>query len=296
MRRLGEEPSRQPLVSILTPSLNQGPWLADNLHSVACQTYPRIEHIVMDGGSTDGSIELLAATGQGVTWSSEPDEGQAHAINKAFARASGEIIGWINSDDAYFTPDVIEDVVAYFSARPEVDVLCGHCVQTTADGRIIQVLWTPPSPARLLRTVNVISQPATFMRREVLGDTLLDETFHFAMDYELWLRLYFAKARFARLDRVLAIDRQQPMRKSSTVLDVHARDMQAIAKRYDTWLGPKWEATRTRYYLWRRVAGVAQLPRIRPPFAFGAPEDIKRGLLARQLLTRQSRWPEEMRG
>lgn len=285
-----------PLVSVLTPSFNQGRWLADNLHSVACQTYERIEHIVMDGGSTDESLELLSAAGDSVTWRSEPDEGQAHALNKAFELAQGEIIGWINSDDAYFTPRVIEQVVEYFAAHPDVDVACGHCAQTTADGRIIQVLWTPAEPAELLTAVNTLSQPATFVRRRVIDDVLLDQSLHFTMDYDLWLRLHFAGARFGRLSRILAIDRHQPARKSSTILDVHKADLATLAARYDTRLGPQWKSLRSRYYVWQRIAGAAQIPRIRPPFAFAAPDDLTRGLLARQLITRKSKWPAEMRG
>src|SRR5712671_7361166 len=92
----------RPLVSVLTPSFNQAGWLADNLRSVAAQTYPSVEHVVMDGGSSDSSIELLERHERaGLTWRSERDRGQSHALNKAFALSSGEIIGWLNSDDAY---------------------------------------------------------------------------------------------------------------------------------------------------------------------------------------------------
>jgi glycosyltransferase involved in cell wall biosynthesis len=127
----------RPLVSVLTPSFNQAAWIGDNLASVACQTYPHIEHIVMDGGSTDGTAELLAAAGPAVHWRSEPDSGQAHAINKAFSESRGEIIGWINSDDAYVDCRVIEDVVSYFERHPRVDVVYGHAAQVAADGAII---------------------------------------------------------------------------------------------------------------------------------------------------------------
>jgi len=286
---------QHPLVSILTPSYNQAAWLGDNLRSVACQTYPRIEHIVMDGGSTDGSVEILEAAGDAVTWRSEADEGQSQAINKAFTASSGEIIGWINSDDAYFDCRVIEDVVAHFEAHPEVDVVYGHGAQTTAEGALIQILWAPPFSGELLRTTNVISQPATFVRRRVLSEPMLDESFHFTMDYELWLRLEAAGARFARIPRVTAIDRHQADRKSSTILDVHESDRQRLAERYDTRFGPEWERVRMRFYLRQRVAGALLIPRMRPPLAFKHPSDLRRGSLRRQLFTRRSRWPEEYR-
>jgi len=100
-----------PLVSVLTPSYQQARWLGENLGSVACQSYPRIEHVVMDGGSSDGSVELLASASPPVTWESEPDRGQSHALNKAYSASSGEIIGWLNSDDAFWDCDVVADVV-----------------------------------------------------------------------------------------------------------------------------------------------------------------------------------------
>src|SRR5437868_3953200 len=100
------------LVSVLTPSFNQRPWLKDNLESVSSQSYPNIEHIVMDGASTDGSVEILRNSLHNVRWLSEPDRGQSHALNKAFAESRGEIVGWLNSDDAYFSCDAVGDVVA----------------------------------------------------------------------------------------------------------------------------------------------------------------------------------------
>jgi glycosyltransferase involved in cell wall biosynthesis len=118
--------ANEPLVSILTPSFNQARWLVDTLQSVARQTYPHIEHIVMDGGSTDGTVDLLTHAGSRVTWKSEPDRGQSHALNKALAASTGEIIGWINSDDAYYDVDAVAAVAQCFARHPEVDVVYGH--------------------------------------------------------------------------------------------------------------------------------------------------------------------------
>ena len=179
--------SAAPLVSILTPSLDQAAWLPANLRSVACQTYPNIEHIVMDGGSTDETVAILEAAGDSITWRSEPDGGQADSINKAFSASRGEIIGWINSDDAYFDCRVIADVVAFFVAHPDIDVVYGHCAQIAPDGTIIWMVWVPWFMRRVLRIVNFIGQPVAFIRRSALRDPMLDETFHFAMDYELSL-------------------------------------------------------------------------------------------------------------
>ena len=203
---------QEPLVSVLTPSFNQRRWLIETLDSVARQTYPHLEHVVVDGGSTDGSVDVLRATMPAGTWISEPDEGQSQALNKAFHRSRGEIIGWLNSDDAYLFDDAVESVVAYFRSNPEVDVVYGHAALVSETGGLLHVMWMPRySKGRLWRQ-NFISQPAVFMRRRVLEDGFLDESFHYTMDHELWLRLA-AKHTFGRIDKVLAIDRHQAGRK-----------------------------------------------------------------------------------
>lgn len=290
----------QPLVSVLTPSFEQAAWLPDNLRSVDCQTYPRVEHVVADGGSTDGTVELLrtAETRVGarpLQWTSGPDRGQADAINAAFRASTGDVIGWINSDDAYADCDVLTDIARVFAEDQTADVVYGHCIQTTAEGGFIQVLWAPPFESGLLRTVNILSQPAVFIRRSALGQTMLDETFHFTMDYELWLRLEAEGARFVRLDRVLAIDRHQPARKSSTIKDVHAADLVRLSERYETRFGREFDGVRSAFYRRQRLMGALQVPRLRGPFAFSTPPKPKAGLLMRQIASRKSHWPEEYR-
>jgi len=283
------------LVSILTPSYNQAEWLADNLHSVACQTYPHIEHIVMDGGSTDGTVELLTAAGESVRWRSEQDAGQADAINKAFAASTGELIGWINSDDAYFDCRVVADVVSFFEANPDVDVAYGHCVQTTESGGFIQILWAPPYDADLLKAVDFITQPGIFIRRRALSEPMLDESFHFALDYELWLRLAAGGRRFARIPRIVGIDRHQPERKSLTMLDVHAENTARLVETYGAIPPEDAVGTRSRFYLRQRIAGAAWIGRTKVELAFSAPAQPRSGLLRRQVFSRKSTWPEEYR-
>jgi len=285
-----------PLVSVLTPSYNQAPWLDDNLESVRRQSYPDIEHIVMDGGSTDATVELLEAAKGRVRWRSEPDRGQSDAINKAYRESSGQIIGWLNSDDAYFDCRVVESVVAFFSANPEVDVVYGHAAQTTGDGRLIQILWTPEFDRDLLGALDFIVQPSAFARRSALRDPMLDQSFHFAMDYELWLRLFEVGARFARINRLLAIDRHQPDRKSSTIKDVYRANLARLAEMYPMRLGPEHEAERSAFYRRQRLRGALLIPGIRrEDLAFTAPPDFKRGLWGRQVMQRKSTWPAEYR-
>ncbi len=222
-----------PRVSVLTPSYNQARWLPDNLRSVAAQTYPNIEHVVMDGASTDGSVEILAAAKPAVVWQSETDVGQSDALNRAFERSSGEILGWLNSDDAYFSRDAVTAAVDVFRARPEVGVVYGHAALINAAGEVLHVLWTPPYSRKLLRSpYNPITQPTVFIRRSAVGRPFfVDRDFHYMMDRELWLYLSERTA-FHRVDRILAVDRHHPGRKSYNIPEVGDRDHRILAQRY----------------------------------------------------------------
>jgi glycosyltransferase involved in cell wall biosynthesis len=219
-------------VSVLTPSYNQARWLSDTLRSVAQQSYPAVEHIVMDGGSTDGSVQILAAAAPAIVWESGRDYGQSDAINKAFARSTGDIIGWVNSDDAYFSRDVVSRVVSVFENRPDVGVVYGHAALVNGDGTLLHVLWTPSFAPALMRAYNVICQPTVFIRRSAIGrDGLVDPAFDYQMDRELWLYLS-GRTCFYRLDRILAIDRHHPQRKSYTRLDLSEHDENLLRQRY----------------------------------------------------------------
>jgi glycosyltransferase involved in cell wall biosynthesis len=222
----------QTLVSVLTPSYNQARWLADNLHSVAAQSYQAIEHVVMDGGSTDGSLEILASASPAVVWESAPDQGQSDAINKAFSRSTGEIIGWLNSDDAYFSRDVVARAVQVFLDHPDVGVVFGHAALVNAKGTLLHVIWTPSFASSLLRAYNLICQPTVFIRRSAVARPyFVDPDFDYCMDWELLLHLA-TRTRWQRLDRILAIDRHHLRRKSLTRLDLAAHDQVLIEQRY----------------------------------------------------------------
>jgi len=288
-------PDARPLVSILTPSFNQGRWLPDNLRSVACQTYPNIEHIVMDGGSTDGSVELLEQADPAVIWRSEPDDGQTQAINKAFAQSTGEIIGWINSDDAYFDCRAVESAVAYFETHPGVDVVYGHAAKVSAEGTVISIVWAVPFSYRFLRRLDFLVQPAMFIRRRALESGFLDESFHFAMDWELWLRLA-RERKFGRMRRVLAIDRVQPDRKIKTWLDVLEQDCERLGEMCGVggpWYRYPWTV---RAYNWvARIGGAVAMARMPRQLAFSGRQDPLGRRLMRQVLLPKSMWPEEYR-
>ena len=282
--------SSQPLVSVLTPSFNQGRWLADNLRSVACQTYPNIEQIVMDGGSSDETLSLLESAGRHVSWRSEPDRGQSHALNKAFAQAEGDIIGWLNSDDAYFRPDVLQTVVDCFVRYPEADVVYGHAALVNADGLILQMIWVPKFSYGLLRLFNYMYQPAVFLRRSALDNTIVDESYDSFMDRELWLRLG-RDHRFQRVNKVLAIDRHYPARKSNARPGLAAAEGARLAEVYGSPRGPWWSAQRAAAKLLIRYLGVRALSQAGGHLAFDGAHDGYFKLLRRQLTMRRAAMP-----
>jgi len=180
-----------PLVSIVTPTFNQAHYLEETIKSVLALDYPRIEYIVVDGGSTDGSVEIILEYKDKLSWwISEPDEGQTDAINKGFNHAVGEIYAWINSDDTYF-PYAISEAVEYLVKNPEVGMVYGDANFIDSQGKCIgQFNAKQTDYKRLRRGVVYIPQQAAFWRGNLWKQVApLDPSLYFAMDYDLWLRL-----------------------------------------------------------------------------------------------------------
>jgi glycosyltransferase involved in cell wall biosynthesis/GT2 family glycosyltransferase len=183
-----------PKVSIVTPSFNQARFLPDTFRSLAGQDYPNIEHVVIDGGSTDGTVELLKTT-RGVRWVSEPDRGQVDAINKGFALATGEVLAWLNSDDT-LRPDAVRIAVEELQ-RTGADLVYGDLRIIDEDGTHLRMFYGVPFDYRvLLYGIDYIGQQSVFFRRTLLDKAgPLRTEFDNAFDYELWLRM----ARHGRL-------------------------------------------------------------------------------------------------
>jgi glycosyltransferase involved in cell wall biosynthesis len=202
------------VVSVLTPSLNQGAYIGDCLASVAAQTYSTREHIVFDGGSTDSTLDVLRAAAGNVSWRSEPDRGQADALNKALALSTGEFIGWLNADDAYADRRVLERAVALMRSNPAVAVVFGNALLVNERNGVLQVMGAPRFHPRLYRLVHYVIQPTVLFRRSVLERQpyFVDERLRYVMDRDLFLRLA-RSSRFARISGVVAIDRHQRARK-----------------------------------------------------------------------------------
>lgn len=179
-----------PLVSIVTPSYNQADYLEYTIQSVLAQDYPAIEYLVVDGGSTDGSQEILHKYSDRLAWwVSEPDSGQAEAINKGMLRAKGVIVGWLNSDDLLL-PGAIQQAVWCFAERPELGMVFGDAITIDERGKPIRRLAFSDWQLADLLSFRIICQPAVFMRRDVfLKAGGMDQNYHYMLDHHLWVRI-----------------------------------------------------------------------------------------------------------
>lgn len=195
--------SQKPLVSIVTPSYNQAQYLEQTIRSVIEQDYPRIEYILIDGASTDESVEIIKKyeIRDRVTqplhpgihkidhWISEKDNGQAEAINKGLVRASGEILAWLNSDD-YYLPSTISSVVNIFEENPDIVMAYGDMLAVDEHGQTINILKYRQLALEDLLCFQIIGQPSVFFRRkayEAIGG--LDTSLHFLLDHQFWIRI-----------------------------------------------------------------------------------------------------------
>ncbi len=178
------------LVSIITPSYNQASYLEQTILSVLDQDYPRIEYLVIDGASTDNSVEIIKKYADQLTyWVSEKDNGQADAINKGFARATGEIIAWLNSDD-YYLAGAVSSAVKIFEENPDAVLVYGDMLAVDEHGKTFNTLKYKQLTLKDLLCFQIIGQPAVFMRRSALEKTFgLDPALHFLLDHFLWIQI-----------------------------------------------------------------------------------------------------------
>lgn len=217
----------EPLLSVITPSLNNATYIRQTIESVLTQDYPHIEHLVIDGGSTDGTVAILREYGcrypDRFRWISEPDKGQSDALNKGISLARGEFIAWQNADD-YYLPNVFAEPIAYLTAHPEVAMVFSQGLTVDATGAI--VAQSPGAPfrqaqllehedyARLLKRDYIATQAAFIRRDALLACGGFDVNLHYAMDYDLWLRLGL-RYRMAYLPGVRGVWRLLPTVKSA---------------------------------------------------------------------------------
>jgi glycosyltransferase involved in cell wall biosynthesis len=221
-----------PKISIVTPSYNQAVYLEETILSVITQGYPDLEYLVMDGGSTDGSVEILRRhEGRIAFWKSERDAGQSDALRQGFQKAGGGVLGYLNSDDT-LEPGALRTVGEYFVSHPDVDLVYGNMNFMDAAGKRLFTAY-PLLDLRILVYENpFVPQQAMFWRKDLyerVGG--INPSLRFAMDYELTLKFLLGRARVGKIRKVLANFRVHPEAKSSTIRDVMHSERDEILSR-----------------------------------------------------------------
>lgn len=244
-----------PTISVVVPTFNGGRTLDRALESLFSQNYPGLEVIVCDGGSADGSAKIIARHADRLAWHcSEPDRGQSHAINKGFARATGEIVNWLCSDDVLL-PGALAAVGRYFAEHFDCDVLAGHARQVDPSGGQPDIVLRSEPKLASLPAANCIVQPACYYRRCVLDrQPPVDEDLHYVMDLELWNDLHARGARFHFIDEVLAVYEFSPGTKSGSGGEKIIAELECVYQRYSGDRFPlTWWHRRLRYPIERWV-------------------------------------------
>lgn len=198
--------------SIITPSFNQGRFIEDTIQSVKSQNYDSFEHIIMDGGSTDETLDILKKYSH-LRWTSKPDNGQTDAANEGIRMSTGDIIGWVNSDDVYFS-DVFSKIESVFKNNPQVSAIYGDYYWIDGDGKYIKKVRELPFSAKRLLFSNCIAHPTAFLKRSAFDAVgFYREDFEYSMDYEFWLRFH-KKCRILHIPLFIAKVRFHPVSKS----------------------------------------------------------------------------------
>ncbi|HEY5993176.1 MAG TPA: glycosyltransferase family 2 protein [Gallionellaceae bacterium] len=224
---------RLPKISVVTPSYNQGRFIEDTILSVIGQGYPNLEYIVIDGGSTDETVEVLKKYDDKITyWVSEKDSGQASALNKGFARATGDILCWLNSDDMY-----LPGTLKYISTRLDIsrpEMLIGNCVHIReGTGAAIGSDIVSDCRRHDIAWCSYVIQPSSFWTRAVWEAAgKLDESLNYALDWDWFIRAKMAKAEFIAVERHLSVYRIHAAHKSSFGGETRAKELGGVYKRY----------------------------------------------------------------
>lgn len=222
-----------PTVSIITPSFNQARYIEATIRSVLEQDQPGIEYLVVDGGSTDGTLDVLRDFGDRVRWTSESDRGQGHAIDKGIRMTSGPIVAWLNADDAYL-PGAVSTAVDALARSPDVSGIYGEAEFIDASGAVLgpcnQI--EPFNLSRLINELDYIVQPATFFRRTAYKDAGgLDLGLRYCLDYDLWIRMG-QRVPLAYVNQALAQVRLHPETKTASGGLPRLLEIEAMVRRH----------------------------------------------------------------
>lgn len=246
-----------PRIAVVTPSFNQGKYLGRTIESVLAQGYENLEYVVQDGGSDDGSVEVIRSyEGLLARWESAKDGGQADAVNRGFAGTSGDVMAWLNSDDMLL-PGSLPYVARYFVEHPEVDLVYGNRIVVDQHDMHIGSWVLPAHDDEVLTLVDYVPQETMFWRRSLWerAGGHLDERYRFTLDWEVLLRFRVAGARMVRLPRFLGAFRWHAEQKNQTIGPVASEEMAKLREQvHGRRLGPREIAQRSRRYLRRHVA------------------------------------------
>jgi glycosyltransferase involved in cell wall biosynthesis len=256
--------SPYPRISIITPSYNQGHFIEETIRSVVSQGYPNLEYIIIDGGSTDNTVEIIKKYESQITyWVSEPDRGQTHAINKGLAIATGDILAYINSDD-YYRPNALFKVAEYFSNHPETDLLHGRCCYVNEQGeKIGEQFGNIQTLEEILNLWGVWWQRRQFVQPEVFWTRriteaigLFNEDLYYVMDYDYWERILMADGVVGRVDEEFSCFRLTAAQKSNQSEKVAEELLQLVQPRLwdaELQLSPQKRSQLQRQWLYQAV-------------------------------------------
>ena len=306
------ETREMPLVSIITPSYNQGRFIRRTIESVLNQSYPNIEYIVIDGASTDDTRQILESYDGRFQWLSEPDHGQTNAINKGFARARGEIRAFLNSDDV-LDPDAVAQVVEYFADNTACDMVYGNAHYIDTEDRITGTYTTAPYSFERLMFDCCVCQPATFWRAAIAQRVgPFDESLNFVMDYDYWLRIDRAGGVIQHVPVVLASSRLYPETKTLSSRDRIYQEIFSICMRHGGYISRNYLTGYWHHRFWEKptamTRAIRRIPRSLPVAALLHDKWINRGrkapgdqsrpsvaTIARKIASRLSRRVERLR-
>ena len=263
--RFAKEEIAWPRISIVTPSYNQAQFVEETVRSVLLQGYPNLEYIVLDGASTDGSVEMLGRYQQHFDyWASGKDGGHAPALIKGFQQATGEIIGFVNSDDLLL-PGALWEAGRFFARHANAELVVGKSVQIDTDSKVTYpvVGLAPTFHSLLFYGSGGFNQPASFWKRAAMLEAgIFDVSYFFSFDYDMYLRLTRRK-KASRIDRYLAAFRLHPASKTSTIHDVQLSDNAALRRRYGIEKYPPWRRRLMKNYYFVRYLAYAGLFKLR---------------------------------
>jgi glycosyltransferase involved in cell wall biosynthesis len=249
-------------VTVVTPSFNQGRFLSRTVRSVLDQEFDgELEYLVRDGGSSDETVSILRGFGDRIDWTSAPDGGQADAVNQALSGATGDIVGWLNSDDIYY-PGAIAAVCAAFDADPTADLVYGSANHIDDRDCVLEPYPVEDWNFERLISTCYLCQPAVFFRKSVVGRFgALDPSLRYAMDYEYWLRLASKGARFLRIPATLAGSRLYPTNKTLGSRRAVHREINDVLRRHLRRVPDRWLANYAHAVLEERGIRPTDVPR-----------------------------------